>query len=159
MGVAFATWLPKTSGTDQAGIVLIGLSLMLQQDSNVDSMRDGSLVDLMEHFADGIMLMQIEQPDSLHDGAFLSWENLWHAYANIQSYALMLTGQVLDDPHMISHGLYEVDHFYPAFLKAGGLEHFFCQSRGWKDRSLRYKIIFSNCLWTQAYDLGSIKSI
>ncbi|HUR31215.1 MAG TPA: hypothetical protein VMZ69_07265 [Saprospiraceae bacterium] len=125
MGVAFATWLPKTSGTDQASIVLIGLSLMLQQESNVDSMRGGSLVDLMEHFADGIMLMQIEQPDSLHDGAFLSWENLWHAYANVQSYALMMTGQVLDDPHMISHGLYEVDHFYPSFLKAGGLEHFF----------------------------------
>jgi hypothetical protein len=125
MGVAFATWLPKISGTDQASIVLIGLSLMLQQESNVDSMRGGSLVDLMEHFADGIMLMQIEQPDSLHDGAFLSWENLWHAYANVQSYALMMTGQVLDDPHMISHGLYEVDHFYPAFLKAGGLEHFF----------------------------------
>lgn len=124
MGWSFPTWLPKISGTDQASIVLIGLSFMHQQMNSIGIQKD-SLAAFMEHFADGITLMQIEQPDSLHDGAFLSWENLWHAYANVQSYALLTAGQVLNDPHMTAHALYEIDHFYPAFLKAGGLEHFF----------------------------------
>lgn len=132
MGVNFATWLPKTSGTDQASIILMGLSMMLQQQQEVESVKNDSLISLMEHFADGIMLMQIEQPDSLHDGAFLSWENLWHAYANIQSYALLMTGDVLKDPHMISHAMYEIDHFYPGFLEAGGLEHFFVRVKDGK---------------------------
>ena len=125
MGWSFPMWLPKVSGTDQASIVLIGLSFMLQQQYEGSRIDKDSLEAFMEHFADGITLMQIEQPDSLHDGAFLSWENLWHAYANIQSYALLTAGEVLNDPHITAHALYEIDHFYPAFLQAGGLEHFY----------------------------------
>lgn len=128
MGVAFATWLPKISGTDQAAIILMSLSMMINQKAIPDSISEDSIIALMTHFADGITLMQIEQPDSLHDGAFLSWENLWHAYANIQSYALLTTGEVLDDPHLISHALYEIDNFYPGFLSSGGLEHFFIRA-------------------------------
>lgn len=132
MGIAFATWLPKISGTDQASIVLIGLSMMLKQETKSDPADESAIIPFMEHFADGIAMMQIEQPDSLHDGAFLSWENLWHAYANIQSYALLVAGETLRDPHMISHAIYELDHFYPAFLKAGGLEHFFVKAEDGK---------------------------
>lgn len=132
MGIAFATWLPKISGTDQAAIVLIGLSMMLEQETKSDPVDEKVVIPFMEHFADGITMMQIEQPDSLHDGAFLSWENLWHAYANIQSYALLVAGETLKDPHMISHALYEIDHFYPAFIKAGGLEHFFVRAEDGK---------------------------
>jgi hypothetical protein len=117
-------WLPKVSGTDQAAIVLLGLTWMLEQSSDQDTRRQDSIISFMEWFAEGIISMQVESPDSLHDGAFLSWENLWHAYANIQAYALLTAGQALDDPHMIAHGLYEVDRFYPSILQAGGLEHF-----------------------------------
>ena len=124
MGWTFPTWLPKISGTDQAGIVLIGLSHLLEQTSTEQGVRRDSIVKLMEHFADGLCIMQNVQPGTLQDGAFMSWENLWHAYANIQSYALLMSGKVLDDQHQTSHALYEIDHFYPAFLEAGGLDHF-----------------------------------
>lgn len=124
MGWTFPTWLPKVSGTDQASIILIGLSYMHHHLSDSNEVNRDSLVALMEHFADGITMMQIEQPDSLHDGAFLSWENLWHAYANIQSYALLVAGDELKDQHMTSHALYELDHFYPSIIKSGGLDHF-----------------------------------
>src|SRR5687768_6184878 len=125
MGWTFPLWLPKFSGTDQASIILIGLSSMHHQLTDTSEVKRDSLVAFMEHFADGITMMQIEQPDSLQDGAFLSWENLWHAYANIQSYGLLTAGLELNDPHMISHALYEIDHFYPTVLRTGGLEHFF----------------------------------
>jgi hypothetical protein len=136
MGWSFPTWLPKISGTDQASIILMGLTFMMQQQSDTSGIHNDSLAAFMEHFADGITLMQIEEPDSLHDGAFLSWENLWHAYANIQAYALLVTGEVLKDPHLTAHALYEIDHFYPAILKTGGLEHFLVRVED--DRILRY---------------------
>jgi hypothetical protein len=74
--------------------------------------------------ADGIMMMQVHVPDSMQDGAFLSWENLWHAYGNIQSYVLLLAGQELLDSAMMQSAMQEIDLFYPAYLKEGGLEHF-----------------------------------
>jgi hypothetical protein len=124
MGWTFPTWLPKICGTDQAAIVLIGLSLMIQQSSPDQAMDKDSVISFMEHFAEGIYIMQNEQPGTMQDGAILSWENMWHAYANIQSYALLVSGEVLEDPHQTSHALYEIDHFYPAVLAAGGLNHF-----------------------------------
>jgi hypothetical protein len=93
MGWTFPTWLPKGSGTDQAAIVLIGLSHMIQQSTGDQGTRVDSVTSFMRHFADGIMMMQVDAPGNKQDGAFLSWENLWHAYANIQSYALLLTGR------------------------------------------------------------------
>ncbi|MDQ3015670.1 MAG: hypothetical protein M3R25_02970 [Bacteroidota bacterium] len=137
MGINFPTWLPKISGTDQAAIILSGLTLMLQQASPDEFFPKDSVLSFMDHFAEGIMMMQIEEPDSLQDGAFLSWENLWHAYANIQSYALLMTGDELMDPHMISHAMYEIDHFYPTVLKTGGLEHF--QVRTTEEKTIRYE--------------------
>ena len=124
MGITIPTWLPKACGTDQASIVMIGLSMMLQQYTTRDVISKDTITAFIRHFAEGIYMMQIEQPDSLKDGAFLSWENLWHAYGNNQSYALLTAGQVIDDPHMESHALYEIDHFYPSILKAGGMDHF-----------------------------------
>jgi len=70
------------------------------------------------------MMMQVKDPGSKQDGAFLSWENIWHAYANVQAYSLMLAGQALKDSAMINSALYEVLTFYPALLAQGRLNHF-----------------------------------
>ncbi len=125
MGWTFPTWLPKSSGTDQAAIVLIGLTYMIQQHDATDqwSSRD-SIVALMNHFGDGLCQMQFEQTEAMQTGAFLSWENTWHAYANIQSYALLVAGEAIDNIHFTAHAFYEINHFYPAVLAAGGLDHF-----------------------------------
>lgn len=139
--IVFATWLPKISGTDQASIVLIGLTNYLHQ-TPVTSSRKDSIQTLIHHFADGIRLMQVHSKDSLHDGAFLSWENLWHAYGNIQSYALLTVGQYLQDTGMINAALYEIDHFYPAFLKAGGFDSFWLRKKS--DTIERYDIKIFN---------------
>lgn len=122
MGWTFPTWLPRVSGTDQAAIVLIGLSMMLEQSDNYSIDEIKAIKSLMHHFADGIRMMQVVAPGKLPDGAFLSWENLWHAYANIQSYGLLMAGEVLNDPAMTRSALYEVDNFYPAVLAVDGLE-------------------------------------
>jgi hypothetical protein len=132
MGWKFPTWLPKGSGTDQAAIVLIGLSHMIQQATTDQAIRVDSVASFMRHFAEGIMMMQVDAPGSKQDGAFLSWENLWHAYANIQSYALLMAGQTLKDSMMINQALKEVNTFYPSILATGRLDHFWVRVQGGK---------------------------
>jgi len=124
-GLVIPTWLPGGTATDQASIILMGLSLAHQQNvySNNHLKRD-SVSLLMNRLADGIMIMQVNAPGNFYDGAFLSWNNLWHAYANLQSYALLSAGQALNDPHMKAHALYEINTFYPAVYARGYMESF-----------------------------------
>ncbi len=131
MGLVIPTWLPSGSGTDQAAIMLMGLADMLvQQSRSRNDFMEDSIRSFMKHFADGVTMMQIAQRDSLHNGAFLSWENLWHAYANIQAYALFDVGYILSDDEIVKRALFEIEHFYPAVLKQGGLDHFWVKKTG-----------------------------
>jgi hypothetical protein len=82
-GFFIPTWLPKSSATDQAALVMMGLTYGMQE------VPSEAMKNCLHHFAEGIMMMQVHQKDSLPNGAFLSWENLWHAYGNMQSYALL----------------------------------------------------------------------
>ncbi|MEP6646382.1 MAG: hypothetical protein ABJC12_04785 [Saprospiraceae bacterium] len=128
-GITFPKWLPKDGATDQSAIIILGLSSALKQNVfNDHQEKRDSIKRLINHLADGIMSLQIEAPDNFFDGAFLSWQNLWHAYANLQSYALLSAGQTLNDPHMISHALYEINTFYPTVFQRGFLESFWVRS-------------------------------
>ena len=124
-GIIIPTWLPGGSATDQASIMLMGLALAYQQDifMNHQAKRD-SVELLIQNLAEGIMIMQVNAPGVICDGAFLSWENLWHAYANVQSYALLSAGQILNDPHMQERPLYEINNFYLKIFAIGYLESF-----------------------------------
>ncbi len=42
-------------------------------------------------------MMQINDSEFEFNGAFLSWQNTWHAWGNSQSYALLKAYQVLID--------------------------------------------------------------
>jgi hypothetical protein len=131
-GLVIPTWLPEKTATDQASIALLGLTLANQQNAfGYNLLKRDSLLLLINHLADGIIMMQIESSGNFSDGAFLSWNNLWHAYANLESYALLEAGQMLNDPHLESHALYEIDNFYPAVFLKGYLESFWLhQSEG-----------------------------
>jgi hypothetical protein len=60
----------------------------------------------------------MQQGDSLTApyGAFLSWENTWHAYGNLQSYALLNAADLLGENKYLNAGLFEIDHFYSWLL-------------------------------------------
>ena len=109
-GVTAPQWLPAGSAADQAALVIIGLI------NHYKNTQDAAVKPLVKRFSDGIMLMQ--QGDSLTSpyGASLSWENIWHAYGNIQSYALLNAADVLDDDKYLNAGLFEIDHFYSWLL-------------------------------------------
>jgi hypothetical protein len=112
-GITVPQWLPAGSGTDQAAILI--LALIPYCTANNDEL----LTAYIKKLADGIVLMQQGDPVHFPYGAFLSWENTWHAYACDQAYALMKAGAFLNDQQYVLKALIEIDNFYPWLLQNG----------------------------------------
>jgi hypothetical protein len=112
-GVIVPTWLPAGSATDQSSVLILGLINYCNANS------DPVMAGFVKSLADGIVLMQQTDTTSFPYGAFLSYQNDWHAYGNVQAYALMLAGNFLNDPHYNKAALAEVNHFYPWLLQNG----------------------------------------
>ena len=56
--------------------------------------------------------------------AFLSWQNIWHAYGNSQSYALLKASKILERPELKTAALNEINFFYDYSLKSNNLSSF-----------------------------------
>jgi hypothetical protein len=112
-GITVPQWLPAGSGTDQAALLIVGLIPYCSMTN------DAIIKSYIQKLADGIVLMQ--QGDKTHFpySAFLSWENTWHAYGNMQAYALFKAGEFLNNSKYTSAAFSEVDNFYPWLLQNG----------------------------------------
>lgn len=123
-GLTIPKWLPANSGTDQAAVMMLGLYNVYQQN------QDAEVLAIIEKLADGILLMQQGSETVFPYGAFLSYENTWHAYGSDQAYALLKVGKALNKQNWIAAAQKEVDHFYPYLLKEGFLDSFEIQKTG-----------------------------
>lgn len=112
-GITVPEWLPATSATDQASLLVLGLIPYCITSGDV------VMKDYVKKLADGIALMQAGDSTHYPYGCFLSWENTWHAYGNIQAYALLRAGTFFNDTHYYDVALTEVDNFYPWLLQNG----------------------------------------
>jgi hypothetical protein len=123
-GITVPQWLPAGSGTDQSSTLILGLIPYCTRTN------DALINTYIRKLADGIVLMQ--QGDSTHSpyGAFLSWQNTWHAYGNEQAYALLKAGAFLSDPKYTSAAMLEIDNFYPWLLKNGFKSSFIAANTG-----------------------------
>lgn len=112
-GITVPEWLPAGSGTDQAALLILGLI------PYCTATNDAVLTAYVRKLADGISMMQQGDASHFPYGAFLSWENTWHAYGNDQAYALFKAGAFLNDPGYTAKAMAEVDNFYPWLLRNG----------------------------------------
>ncbi len=112
-GVTVPTWLPTGSATDQSSVLILGLINYCNANS------DPTMTGFIKTLADGIVLMEQTDTTSFPYGAFLSYQNTWHAYGNIQAYALMQAGNFLNAPQYNKAAFAEVDNFYPWLLQNG----------------------------------------
>src|SRR5436190_13177872 len=112
-GIIVPEWLPAGSGTDQASLMILGLI------SYCSFHNDAVIQDYVKKLADGIALMQAGDASNYPYGCFLSWENTWHAYGNLQAYALMKASAFLNDDTYKTKAFVEVDNFYPWLLQNG----------------------------------------
>lgn len=112
-GLTVPTWLPLESGADAGSTALLGLLPHWQRT------QDSATRALIGRIGDGLVAMQAGDARRFPHGAFLSWENRWHAWGNAQAYALLRAGKVLGRPDFTASALREVDHFYPYLLRTG----------------------------------------
>lgn len=115
-GVTLPDWLPAGSGADQAAEAIVALLPHQQRTGNPTVLR------LVETLADGLLLMQRGDAKTYPYGMFLSWRNTWHAWGNVQAYALLMAGERLGRKDYLVAAMKEVDHFYPYLLRTGFAE-------------------------------------
>ncbi len=115
------TWLPQKYASDQSALLILGLL------KNYERTADNDVKLLLDVLAKGIVVMQKGDAHNYPYGAFMSWQNLWHAWGNSQSYALLKVGQKFNNQEYIDSALKEIDNFYPYLLKNGFAEAFWIQ--------------------------------
>lgn len=111
-GIDVPTWLPLGTAGDQAAVLILGLDAFYK---NIK--KDERALQLIEKLADGLKQTQKGDAENFPYGAYLSWENLWHAYGNAQSYAMLKAGQLLQREDYTASALLEIDHFYPYLME------------------------------------------
>ncbi len=141
-GINLPGWLPEGSGADQSALLLITLSNYFKISG------DKSILNYIKILSKGIIMMQIHDSNLPLNGAFLSWENTWHAWGNSQAYALLKASEVIKDNNMKSSALKELDTFYPYLLKNKFLASFKVRKSG-----NTYKVIEENKYSQIAYDI------
>ncbi len=117
-GIEFPSWLPAGTACDQASDLVLAL-VQYHKDTG-----DSTVIDLINSLCDGILLMQKGTASGIPFCAFLSWQNTWHAYGNVQSYALLKAYEVLKRDDLKAAVLNEINVFYPYLLKERYLSSF-----------------------------------
>lgn len=118
------TWLPKKYAADQASVILLCLTNYLNK------FDDPELLEYVEKLQDGIILMQIKDNSNPYYGAFMSWQNIWHAWGNVQSYALLKSYSLNKNEEVLSAALLELDNFYRYLNEKGMISSFTLKSDG-----------------------------
>ena len=117
-GFSLPTWLPYGTAADQAAVLI--MALLPYHRNNRDSLTEDFLFKLGE----GIGRMQSGDSLTFPYGCFFSWQNIWHAYGNSQSTALLLAGNELRQPLWRKRALQEVRFFYPYLERGNYLSSF-----------------------------------
>ncbi|HEX9740824.1 MAG TPA: hypothetical protein VGA29_08610 [Ignavibacteriaceae bacterium] len=120
------TWLPYETASDQAAILLLGLTSYYRQTD------DEVVLNYCNKLIEGMMLMQEGDSSSFPYGAFLSWENLWHGWGNLQSYALLNFYEVTKNDSIKNAALKEINYFYNYLISQKYLVEFIIGTDGKK---------------------------
>ncbi len=100
-------------GADQMGVLMAGLA-------NYYRIRPSEAAKaVLLRFGNLLLAVQFGEEDTFPYGAFMSWKNSWHAWGNVQAYALLHAGRILQHQPFIEAGLKEVKYFYPYCLSQG----------------------------------------
>ncbi len=117
-GITKPAWLPAQTASDQASVLVMALL------NYYSFSKDLPVLEYVNKLCEGIILMQIKENESPANGAFLSWENSWHSYGNLQSYALLKTYEITRNEKYLQAALLEIDNFYKYLLHEEFLSEF-----------------------------------
>ena len=117
-GIQLPEWLPAASASDQAAVLLLAFTNIYEETG------DTALIPYSEKLCRGILMMKKGDSTEVPYGAFLSWQNVWHAYGSSQSYALLKAYKILKRSDLKTAALNEINFFYDFLLKKNFLNSF-----------------------------------
>lgn len=123
-GLIIPSWMPYKHASDQASVLLLGLTQYYKHT------KDKVIFNYIENLCDGIMAMQINDDNCEFDGAFLSWENTWHAWGNLQSYSLLKSYQLTKNDELLNAAIKELNTFYNYLINNNYLNFFSVERKG-----------------------------
>ncbi|GAB4373718.1 MAG: hypothetical protein Kow0042_17780 [Calditrichia bacterium] len=110
-GMELPTWLPYQTAADQAAVIIMALLPYYQVSANE------KVLGYIQRFGEGMIQMQKGDSAVVPFGAFLSWENSWHAYGNSQACALLRFAAARNKAPFVRAALKEVKFFYPFLME------------------------------------------
>lgn len=116
-GLEIPQWLPGTTASDQAALMVLGLGY-------VQKNAGPEINPILQSLLSGMQKMQIQNEKKFPHGAFLSWQNIWHAYGNSQSYALLKTSRITNNPNLVLPAITEIKYFFPEAFIDNQISHF-----------------------------------
>lgn len=114
-GRKYPLWLVNQYGSDATATLLLGLNEFLKIE------QDQELEKYASQFAEGIIEMQVED-GNIYPGAFLSWQDIWHAWGNAQTQAMASLGKTLKRPEFLQAARKEADPYYSHLLSQGMMQ-------------------------------------
>ncbi len=105
-------------GADQVAVIMIGLTNYYQINNSP------VIKDLMLKLGHYLLAAQYGDENSSPYYAFLSWKNIWHAWGNMQAYALLYAGRIIENVQFIDAGVNEVKYFYPYCIEQNFISEF-----------------------------------
>jgi hypothetical protein len=117
-GIELPTWLPSKFASDQAALLVIILT------DYYKASHDEEILDYLNALTQGIIMMQLTDNECEFNGAFLSWQNIWHGWGNSQAYALLKAYKVLNDEKIKTSALLELNNFYERLIENEFLNYF-----------------------------------
>ena len=138
-GMDIPAWLPNKYAADQGSVLILGLVNYFNQT------KDETIKNYISMLCEGIMQMQISDQNNKYYGAFLSWQNIWHAYGNSQAYSLLMAYPILNNDNILKSVLIELNNFYPEIVNEGFISSFSVIKK--------HNSIFADCLQHQTNDL------
>ena len=105
-------------GADQLAVIMIGLT-------NYYQINNSPIIkDLLLKLGHYLLAAQYGDENSSPYYAFLSWKNIWHAWGNMQAYALLYAGRIIENVQFIDAGINEVKYFYPYCIEQDFISEF-----------------------------------
>ncbi len=113
-------WLLYDSGADVTSELLLGLIEFYR------ATGDTRVRVLIKNLCEGLMMMQEGDAATFPYALHRSWETMWHAWGNSQTFALAYAGTVLADTAMVASAEKEARAFYSRMLIAGMQKEWDC---------------------------------
>jgi hypothetical protein len=132
-GFQIPVWLPSSGGSDQGATLVLGLLNYYKHN------KDQQILNLIERLCDGICMMQAGDSLQFPFGAYLSWENNWHAWGCVQSSVLLNVYPLIKKDIFLNGSLMEINHFYKYLQSEKYACEFKLEKQGDKIFKLNYK--------------------